>query len=124
MCNNNGTCLIELLEKILILQQVSTGPSVGCNKPFLGNNQTDSFNTRPIQLYCCCTNALWEMPYTNQGTTANTSTFRVESINENTATFRLLIQNDNGFTATNDFFTIDLKYISCIKCLNDVFINI
>lgn len=122
MCNNNGNCISELLEKILILQQVNNTQE-GCNKPFLGDLGS-SFNTRPINLYCCCTNALWTMPYTYNEQTGESSVFRIENVNENCATFRILIPTETGYTSTNNFFTIDLKYVSCIKCLEDTFVTI
>lgn len=122
MCNNNGNCIAEILEKILMLQQQNnTNITLGCERPFIPNNTLA--NTRPINLYCCCTNSIWTMPYNYNDEEGTSSTFRVENVNENTATLRILI-NDNGtITATDNFFTIDLDYISCIKCLQDTLIT-
>ena len=47
----------------------------------------------------------------------------IENVNDNCATFRILIQTDTGYTLTNNFFTINLKCISSIKCLGDVLIT-
>ncbi len=124
MCNNgNGNCLAETLEKILFLQQQQeNGTMLGCEKPFLGNITTTA-NTRPINLYSCCTNTIWTMPYSYNGATGTSTAFRIESINENTATFRILIPGDNNtYTTTDNFFTINLDNISSIKCLDDVLV--
>ena len=124
MCNNeNNSCLSNILEKILLIQHIDNTRTNGCTKPFLGEITNTLANTRPINLYCCCTNSIWTMPYNYNGTVGESSVFRIESINENTATFRILIQEDNNYTATNNFFTIDLKYISCIKCLDDILLT-
>ena len=84
MCNNNGSCLAEILEKILILQKIDGNIQSGCNKPFLGELNANNANTRPITLYSCCTGNIWTMPYDNNGTTSESSVFRIESINEKT----------------------------------------
>ena len=109
MCNNNGNCLSELLEKILLLQQVNNNIQEGCTKPFLGGIEQTA-NTRPLNIYCCCTGAIWTMPYNYNGQNGESSIFRIESINDNYATFRILIPTETGYTATDNFFTIDLKY--------------
>lgn len=122
MCNNNGNCIAEILEKILMLQQQNNNiTSLGCERPFLIN--TTSANTRPINLYCCCTNSIWTMPYSYNGEEGTSTIFRVENVNENTATLRILINNEGIYTATDNFFTIDLDYVSCVKCLDDELIN-
>ncbi len=121
MCNNNEFCLSELLEKIILLQHINNNIQEGCTKPFLGGT-SETANTRPINLYCCCTGEIWTMPYNYNGQTGESSVFRIESINENYATFRILIPTETGYTATDNFFTIDLKYISCVKCLTDALI--
>ena len=124
MCNNqnDGTCIAKILEKILLIQHIDNNRSLGCDKPFLGNITTILANTRPINLYCCCTNSIWTMPYNFNGEEGTSNVFRVESVNENTATLRILIPTDTGYTATDNFFTIDLRFISCIKCLNDALV--
>ena len=121
MCNNN--CIASILEKILILQQSSDPIENGCNKPFLGEIATTSFNTRPINLYSCCSNTLWTMPYNYNGTTGTSTVFRIENINDNCATFRILINDEGTISATDNFFVIDLDYVSCIKCLQDTLVT-
>ena len=121
MCNNN--CMADILENILILQQNTNDPEMGCNKPFLGEITNISANTRPINLYSCCSNTLWTMPYDYNGTEGTSTTFRIENINDNCATFRILINENNTITATDNFFVINLDCVSCIKCLQDVLIT-
>ncbi len=122
MCNNDGNCIAEILEKILMLQQQNnTITQLGCERPM--NFNTTLANTRPINLYCCCTNSIWTMPYNYNETTGTSTVFRIENVNDNTATFRILIENAGNYTATDNMFTIDLDYISCIKCLNDTLIT-
>jgi hypothetical protein len=122
MCNNNGNCIAEILERIIMLQQQNNSATqLGCERPMLTN--TTLANTRPINLYCCCTNSIWTMPYDYNDVTGTSSVFRVENVNDNTATLRILIDNGDTYTATDNFFTIDLDYISCIKCLTDTLIT-
>lgn len=118
MCNN-GNCIAEILEGILLLQQNDIQNINGCNRPILGNLANITANTRPINLYCCCSNSLWTIPYNYNGTSGTSSVFRIESINDNCATFRILIPSDTTYTATDNYFTINLNYVSCIKCLED-----
>ena len=122
MCNNNGNCIAEILEKILLLQQIDNSNIVGCNKPFLGELSGINANTRPINMYCCCTGDIWTMTYNYNGTEGESNVFRIESINDNCATFRILIANGDSYTATDNYFTINLDYVSCIKCLQDTLI--
>ena len=124
MCNglNNCNCLATLLENILILQGNNNINYLGCDRPMLGSLPTIA-NTRPINLYNCCTGEIWTMPYTLGETTGTSTFFRIENVNDNCATFRILVQNDTGYTPTNNFFTINLKCISSIKCLGDVLIT-
>lgn len=124
MCdkNNKENCLSCVLEKIILLQQVEGRTLSGCDKPFLGDISLIA-NTRPINLYCCCTNNAWTMPYNFNGTTGTSRFFRVESLNDNCATFRILIPNDTGYTATNSYFMINLNCIGALKCLGDALVT-
>lgn len=122
MCNNNENCIAELLEQILLIQQRDNRNTSGCNRPILGNI-SEMANTRPVNLYCCCTNNIWTMPYETNETNGESTVFRIESINDNCATFRVLIPNGDTYTASNSFFTINLGFISCIKCLNDALVS-
>ena len=119
MNNNSIACI---LENIILLQESTTTQNTGCNRPILGN-PIQNANTRPINIYTCCTNSIWTMPYNYQGTTGESTFFRIESINNNCATFRVLINNAGVYTATDNFFIIDLDYVSCLKCLQDTLIT-
>ncbi len=118
----NNNCISNILENILLLQERRCRNGVGCAKEVLGDT-LETANTRPINLYTCCNNAIWTMPYDYQGTTGESTFFRIESVNNNTATFRILINNAGVYTATDNFFIIDLDYVSCIKCLQDTTIT-
>lgn len=126
MCDKNkcgnGNCLANILEKIILLQQPCDSTTNGCDKPFLGNVSLIA-NTRPINLYSCCTGEIWQMPYTYNTQSGVSSFFRVESVNDNCATFRILIQNDGGYTATDNFFIINLNCVGSMKCLGDTLIT-
>lgn len=122
--NNNSNKFAKILEKIVYLQECGEESTTSsCDKPFLGN-VTLLANTRVINLYTCCTGTLWSFPYTLNGEDSTSPFFRVESVNDDTATFRILAFDGTNYTATNDYFTIKLSCISCIKCLQDVQITL
>jgi len=134
MCCNNNDCsnsFIRTLELILILQQKGEDCDIqnGCSRPFLGPNpQGICLNTRPLTLYGCCNNTLWTMPYTLNGVTGTSSVFRIENLDDNCATLRILAPNPDTtdispYIATNDYFTINLKCIGILKCLDDAFVS-
>lgn len=126
MCDKNNckkdNCLANLLEKIILLQQAGENNTNGCDKPFLGNVSLMA-NTRPINLYSCCTNKIWEIPFNYNCQTGVSSFFRIECVNDNCATFRILIKDNDEFIATNNFFIIDLNCVSSIKCLADTLVS-
>lgn len=124
---NNKSCLAEILETILILQQrgEECDEDNSCSRPFLGPiNNIICLNTRPISLYSCCNNTLWTIPYTLSGTTGTSTVFRIESLDDECATFRVLAPNPDTtssfpYVATEDFFTIKLSCIGVLRCLGD-----
>lgn len=127
----NSCCLADILKVILRLQRKEEcGKDLeGCDKPFLGPTPTlNNFNTRPITLYNCCTNALWTIDFELNGTTGTSSVFRVENVDDCCLTCRVLAPNpdtaatDTPFVATNSFFTINLNCVGAIKCLADIFV--
>lgn len=116
----------DILSFIVDLQRNSLCPSnncEGCTRPFLGPGNLISFNTRPIQFICCQGTTLWTMPYTLNGTTGTSTTFRVENVEGNCATFRILAPSEAGATCpyvlTNSYFTMDTDCILSLQCLND-----
>ena len=137
MCNeennntntNNCGCLHDILKRIVLLQKQDYDNEcfVGCDKPYLGPAcSTICYNTRPIMLYNCCTGNAWSFPYTIGDTSATSTIFRAENIDECCCTCRVLAPGTTAGTyqATNDFFTIDLKCVGAIKCLTDVFVDL
>ena len=121
-CNN----IKDILSFIVDLQRSSLCPTSdceGCTRPFLGPLNLVSFNTRPIQFICCQGTTLWTVPYTLNGETGTSTTFRVENVEGNCATFRVLASSDEGsvcpYILTNSYFTIDTDCILALQCLND-----
>ena len=119
----------EILCKILMLQKQDFDADLsGCDRPFLGPSPASTtYNTRPIEFYNSYTGELWEFPYTTGTTTTTSSTFRVESLEDNTVTVRLL-QDDGAipraYTNTNQYVTIRLSTIGAIQCLPDTFVTL
>lgn len=132
--HNNETSISKILAFILDLQNRAENTnldSTGCDRPCLGPNISNGlvFNTRPITLYSCCTGELWTMPYTLNGTTGDSTVFKIQKIENDCATFEILAENPDTsnpllpFIGTNNFFTIDLKCVLAIRCLNDTYTN-
>ena len=127
---NRRSCLANVLETILELQQNSVCDEIpeGCNRPFLGNYPgRNNLNTRPFNLYSCCNGEKLCFPYTVNGVTCEGAVFRIENLNDNCATCRILAPNNEvlanlehaEYTATEDYFTINLNCCCAIKCLED-----
>lgn len=122
MCNdkekrkdcNECNCISDILNRIIHLQRNSyrSCPNEGCDKPFLGPDNIECFNTRPISFYNCTTGNIWSVN--------NSTIFRLESIDDCCCTCRILNFADGVYTATNDFFTINLNCVSAIKCYSDI----
>ena len=125
-----SSCIFDILKKILILQkqEFDCDNYVGCDKPFLGPSISSvCYNTRPIQLYNCCTGAPWSFNYTlTNGTTGVSNVLRVESLDDCCCTCRILYLNTetNDYLSTNQFVTIDLNCCGAIRCFNDTFIDL
>ena len=132
-CNENS--ISRILNFILELQRNANNTDLesinGCDKPCLGPNISNGliFNTRPINLYSCCTGELWAMPYTLNGETNTSNVFKISKINDNCATFEILAPNPDTtnplipYISTNNFFIIDLDCILAIQCLADTYTN-
>ena len=127
MCNseNNKCCLYNTLNNILQLQNATNNScAIGCDKPFLGGALTTSgYNTRPLNFYNGITGNMISINYDGEN---NSSVSRIENLDSCCATCRVLNLNTdtNTYTNTGRFFTIDLNSISCIKCLQDTFVEI
>lgn len=127
--NNCSSCISEILRKILLLQRqdFNCDNFAGCDKPFLGPTPTSiCYNTRPIQLYNCCTGVPWSFDYTLvDGTTGTTDILRIESMDDCCCTCRLLYRTAEGvITGTTNFVTIDLKCAGAIRCLEDTYVEL
>lgn len=143
MCDNNAQdckCISEILKVICLLQQnanCSDSCLDTCDRGFLGCSTTSlSCNTRPIMLYTCGSNGTaWSMPVSKEnltcdGTDTCSNVFRIEKLDDCCATFRVLQPNPNieeasiyPYVATNSFFTMNLKCVCCLRCLNDTYIE-
>ena len=129
--NNCNNCIADILKVILILQQGANQIDScieTCDRGFLGQQCCPAcYNTRPITLYTCCggNNVALSMPISKSPTETTTSNvFRVEKLDDCCATFRVLTIGDNNtYSATNSFFTINLDCICIIRCLDDTFIE-
>ena len=126
MCmNNNCESLTDLLCLIVKLQKQGQCVDNGiqsCDRPFLGINNSNVFNTRPITLYTCPGNVLWTMPFVAGDETGTSSVFRIEAVEDCCATFRVLRDVDGSFESTDSFFTINLNCVGAIQCLDDIYI--
>ena len=131
MCKNEKcNCISDILKVIFLLQRNADRCDdiiESCDRPMLGQITSQMFNTRPVMLYTYQSNgtAPWSAPTTRSATPDALSTvFRVEKIDDCCATFRVLIANDDGtYTSTESFFTMNLEFIACIRCLNDTFVE-
>lgn len=126
-CSNN--CMADILKVILILQQSADGNDScldTCDRGFLGQQCCPiCYNTRPITLYTCGNNSPLSMPISKSATETTTSSiFRLEKLDNCCATCRVLVAGDNNtYTSTNSFFTINLDCLCIIRCLDDTFIE-
>ncbi len=127
--NNCSSCIFDILKKILVLQKQDFDQEnyVGCDKPYLGPVcNSICYNTRPIQLYNCCTGAPWSFTYTVDGVTNTSDVFRVESLDDCCCTCRILYLDPttNNYVGTSEFVTIDLNCCGAIRCLSDTYIDL
>lgn len=123
----NNRCIANLLKFINLLQINSTtksGQDLSCKRPFLGPIcETVCYNTRPITLYKK-NGELFETTYTYNNETRNSSIFRIENIFDNCVKLLILQQNqDNTYTNTNSYITINLNCICAVKCLQDTMVE-
>ena len=129
MCEeNNCSGLRDTLKLIIALQNKGT-PACDdetCSRPFLGPTPNlTCLNTRPINLYNCCSGSLWSFPYTIGDTTEESTVFRAESLDDCCLTCRILAPStgtETTYVATDSFFTINLKCVGALKCLADTYI--
>lgn len=123
---NNANCLVNILKAINVIQ--NNAMMIDCNntctKPILGEISTTCFNTRLITLYQC-DNSLVTLPFTLDGTTSETTVFRVMNVGNNSVNVLLIQDNGDGtYTSTNTYATINLSCICAIRCIGDTTITI
>lgn len=144
MCNNNNSdckCVSDILKVINILQKKAIRRDEecdnSCDRGVLGRPVCCfQFNTRPIQLFLSGKNGNdpLVMPTTRDPITPTTtfsSVFRVEKVDDCCCTCRVLVEEPTTrdpdgfpvFEATDSFFTIDLKCVCAIRCLDDTFVE-
>lgn len=134
MCNNLGCqAFTDTLSTIVKLQkqgQCFDDNNTSCDRPFLGiSSNTQILNTRPISFYTCQNFTPWTMPYTLNGVEGSSSVFRVEAIDGCCCTCRVLALNpdttqvNSPYVATDSHFTLNLKCIGAMRCLDDTFID-
>lgn len=113
-CDDSCNCIGEIIKKIIYLQNNSYKKcdQEGCDRPFLGPDNQDCYNTRPVSFYNCTTGLLWSIDCA--------TIFRIESLDGCCCKCRILKRRDNEYVSTNDFFTINLNCISAIKCHKDI----
>ena len=137
MCNDNtnkcNNCIADILKVIFLLQESVCGNDnclETCDRGFLGQNAASFYNTRPIVLYTCGSNGTpLSMPISRDPTVTTTSSvFRLEKLDDCCATCRVLEPNPDTtstqpYLSTNSFFTIDLKCVCILRCLDDTFVE-
>lgn len=126
--NENSSCFSKILKFIDELQKSTNiiNDNEGCSRPFLGNITTGPlFNTRPVTFYNC-NNELITIQYTAaDGTASESSTFRIEKVDNNCVKVLLLaLETDGSYTSTNQTAIINLCCVCAIKCLGDTFVTL
>lgn len=152
MCNENNDCkcISDILKVINILQKKAVridDEDNMCDRPALSCGHCLECNTRPIQLITCGRNGddPLVMPTTTCAIPAAadacpvrqfSSVFRVERVDNCCCTCRVLVPEIDSvvrpercsdcscdYKATSSFFTIDLKCVCAVRCLNDTFVD-
>ena len=129
MENNDNCCIAKILKVIDILQKESDYEQFneGCDKAFLGNIDSITYNTRPIQLYTRA-GTLFTVNYYVDNVLTTSNVFRVEEVNDCCAKLRILvattIEGVTTYSSTNEFVTVNLECFCIIRCLADTYIEI
>ena len=115
---NSNYCIYNLLKLICLLQDNSTSNNCqnGCDKPFLGpNNSLVYYNTRVLSFYrrdgSLFTITINDNVY---------STFRIMNLNNNCCQLLVLDNNNDTYTSTNQYITLNIHCIGAIRCLQDI----
>ena len=129
---NHDCCFKDILKVIDVLQRntdICEELDEGCTRPFLGSfTLGDIYNTRPVTFFTK-TGDIYSLPYTFNGTTGESTTFRVEKVKSCCVTVQILIPNPDTtsttrpYIATGNFATINLDCICVLQCLEDVIVD-
>jgi hypothetical protein len=127
--NTCSSCISNVVKNILVLQtqDYNNDNYVGCDKPFLGPTcNSICYNTRPIELYNCCTGSPWSFTYTLNNETSTSNVLRIEALDNCCCTCRILYLDSttNQYVGTREFVTIDLNCCGAIRCLADTYIEL
>ena len=115
---NTNNCIGNLLRYIFLLQNNSTKTCIsnGCDKPYLGpTNSFICYNTRVISLYRK-DGSLFSV--------GGNTTFRIMDISNDTITLLALSNNENIYSSTNQFTTININCICAVRCITDTLVNL
>ena len=113
--------LIDTLKLIDDLQKNANSDDLKSDgiEPVFGTGNNLSYNTRPVSFYMCN-----NKPLTISYTDGESNIFRIEKINGSCVTIRILENNNNIFSSTDEFATININCISAIKCMNDIYLEL
>ncbi len=124
-CFNNILRVIDVLQRNANLCE---SLDETCSRPFLGNfTVSDVYNTRPVTFYSK-DGSLYSVPYTLNGTTGESSIFRVEKVCDCCVTLLVLAPNPDTTTtrtyvSTNQYVTINLECVCVLQCLPDTIVD-
>ena len=129
---NHDCCFKDILKVIDVLQRntdICEELDEGCTRPFLGSfTLGDIYNTRPVTFFTK-TGGLYSLPYTFNGTTGESSVFRVDKVKDCCVTVQILIPKPDTtiptspYIATDSFLTINLNCVGVLRCLTDVVVQ-
>lgn len=129
---NRDCCFKNILRVIDVLQRnadICESLDESCSRPFLGNFQAgDVYNTRPVTFYSKDA-SLYSVPYTINGVTNTSSTFRVEKVKDCCVTLQILAPNPDTtniarpYIGTGQYVTINLECVCVLQCLPDVIVD-
>lgn len=121
-----NTCILNLLKYIYLLQNNSIcRENEGCSKPFLGPTISNTcYNTRVISLYKK-DGSIFSVEYTDsEGVIQTSSLFRITDITNESVTLLILSVNENTYSSTNRYITVNTNCICAVRCITDTCISL
>lgn len=129
---DHDCCFNNILRVIDVLQRnadICEELDEGCTRPFLGiYTLGDVYNTRPVTFFTK-TGDLYTLPFTFNGTTGESSVFRVEKVKDCCVTVQILTTNPDTtattrpYITTGNFATINLDCVCVLQCLEDIIVD-